>query len=141
MQSNYLRPKLSKDPTYDEANRGTRMQKLLPVTIFQTVRCSGRRNKDNKGIQYIHTIRKKKRLKVEYFKVTCSKCRKQYVGKTSSELRQRHYGHRREIETQSTPLGKHFAQGCGYLSWRIQVLLQNYFSFLLHTKSTLRAEL
>jgi hypothetical protein len=47
-------------------NRGTRMQKLLPVTIFQTVRCSGRRNKDNKGIQYIHTIRKKKRLKVMF---------------------------------------------------------------------------
>ena len=56
-----------------------------------------------------------------FFQVTCSKCRKQYVGKTEQELRQRHYGHRREIETGSSPLGKHFAQGCGYTSWRFQV--------------------
>ena len=46
---------------------------------------------------------------------------KQYVGKTEQELKQRHYGHRREIETKSSLLGKHFADSCGYTSFRIQV--------------------
>jgi hypothetical protein len=40
---------------------------------------------------------------------------------TEQCLRQRHYGHRREIDLQSTPLGKHFAGSCGYISWRFQV--------------------
>ncbi len=56
--------------------------------------------------------------------VTCANCRKQYVGKTEQPLRQRHYGHRREIETGATPLGRHFAEGCGggYASWRMQII-------------------
>lgn len=54
--------------------------------------------------------------------VTCSKCKKQYVGKTEQELRQRHYGHRREIDLQSSPLGKHFADVCGYTSWTFQII-------------------
>ena len=53
--------------------------------------------------------------------VTCRRCKKQYVGKTEQALRQRHYGHRREIELRSTPLGKHFAGECGYANWSMQV--------------------
>lgn len=53
--------------------------------------------------------------------VTCRRCKKQYVGKTEQALKQRHYGHRREIELQSTPLGKHFAGECGYANWSMQV--------------------
>ncbi|XP_023342679.1 uncharacterized protein LOC111712333 [Eurytemora carolleeae] len=56
--------------------------------------------------------------------VTCRRCRKQYVGKTQQSLRERHYGHRREIDTQSSPLGKHFAETCGIDSWRIQIIDQ-----------------
>ncbi len=53
--------------------------------------------------------------------VSCNRCRKQYVGKTEQTLRQRHYGHRREIETAASPLGRHFAEECGYANWRMQV--------------------
>ena len=70
--------------------------------------------------------------------MTCGLCQKQYVGKTEQTLRQRfqnleisilqfricrrnalkqnlletirHYGHRREIETLSSPLGRHFGE-------------------------------
>jgi len=58
--------------------------------------------------------------------VTCANqsCAKQYVGKTEQELKQRHYGHRREIETKSSLLGKHFADSCGYTSFRIQIIDQ-----------------
>jgi len=56
--------------------------------------------------------------------VTCRKCRKQYVGQTSQSLRERHYGHRREIDTSSSPLGKHFAETCGIDNWRIQIIDQ-----------------
>jgi len=54
--------------------------------------------------------------------VTCGKCQKQYVGKTEQTLRQRHYGHRREIETLSSPLGRHFGEGCGYDNWQLQII-------------------
>ncbi len=57
-----------------------------------------------------------------YIQVTCDKCKKQYVGKTEQTLRQRHYGHRREIDQESSHLGKHFSGPCGYTSFRIQVL-------------------
>lgn len=58
--------------------------------------------------------------------VTCANtsCAKQYVGRTEQELKQRHYGHRREIETRSSLLGKHFADSCGYTSFRIQIIDQ-----------------
>ena len=55
--------------------------------------------------------------------VTCRRCKKQYVGKTEQALKQRHYGHRREVELQSTPLGKHFAGECGYANWSMQVCI------------------
>ena len=29
---------------------------------------------------------------------------------------------RREIETLSSPLGRHFGEGCGYDSWQLQVI-------------------
>ena len=55
--------------------------------------------------------------------ITCRKCLKQYVGKSSKSLRQRHYGHRREIETESSALGQHFSQAnCGPDSLTIQVI-------------------
>ncbi len=44
------------------------------------------------------------------------------MGKTQNSLRDRHYGHRREIDTQSSLLGKHFGEVCGINSWRIQII-------------------
>ena len=55
--------------------------------------------------------------------ITCQKCKKQYVGKTVQTLKQRHYGHRREIDKQSSHLGEHFAGPCGYNNLRIQVCI------------------
>lgn len=54
--------------------------------------------------------------------ITCQKCKKQYVGKTAQTLKQRHYGHRREIDKQSSHLGLHFAGPCGYNNLRIQII-------------------
>ena len=55
--------------------------------------------------------------------ITCSSCDKQYVGKTEQSLRQRHYGHRREIEAASSALGQHFGPGgCGPDCLVIQVI-------------------
>ena len=44
--------------------------------------------------------------------ITCLDCGKQYVGKTSKHMYNRHGGHRMEIEERSTELGVHFAN-CG----------------------------
>jgi len=60
--------------------------------------------------------------KIIIYLVTCDKCKKQYVGKTAQSLKQRHYGHRREIDQQSSYLGQHFAGSCGYTSFRIQII-------------------
>ena len=57
--------------------------------------------------------------------ITCQKCKKQYVGKTVQTLKQRHYGHRREIDKQSSHLGEHFAGPCGYNNLRIQVCISD----------------
>ena len=38
--------------------------------------------------------------------VTCWACQVQYVGKTTEAMHKRHTGHRREIEDESTPLGR-----------------------------------
>ena len=55
--------------------------------------------------------------------ITCKKCQKQYVGKTEQSLRQRHYGHRREIEKGSSALGQHFSpEQCGAESLSIQII-------------------
>ena len=74
--------------------------------------------------------------------VTCSKCKKQYVGKSSQMLRKRHYGHRREMELKSTPLGVHFAGDCGYQSWTMQVKTKNtkisYLNLSFKTFSSLK---
>ena len=58
--------------------------------------------------------------------VTCvnENCGKQYVGKSLQEMRKRHYGHRREIEIKSSPLGKHFADVCGYVYFQLQIIDQ-----------------
>ena len=49
--------------------------------------------------------------------VTCLACSAEYIGKTTEAMHKRHTGHMREIEEESTPLGRHFAS-CGntYLS-------------------------
>jgi len=60
--------------------------------------------------------------KIIIYLVTCESCKKQYVGKTAQSLKQRHYGHRREIDQQSSSLGQHFAGSCGYTSFRIQII-------------------
>jgi hypothetical protein len=58
--------------------------------------------------------------------VTClnNNCGKQYVGKSTQEMRKRHYGHRREIEIKSSPLGKHFSDVCGYVYFQLQIIDQ-----------------
>ena len=53
--------------------------------------------------------------------VTCLACLAQYVGKTTELMHKRHAGHRREIEEESTPLGRHFAR-CGYTNMSIQII-------------------
>ena len=53
--------------------------------------------------------------------VTCQACSAQYTGKTIEAMHKRHTGHRREIENQSTPLGRHFAR-CGYQNFSLQII-------------------
>ena len=53
--------------------------------------------------------------------VTCQTCSAQYTGKTTETMHKRHTGHRREIEDQSTPLGRHFAR-CGYPNFSVQII-------------------
>ena len=53
--------------------------------------------------------------------VTCQACSSQYVGKTTEAMHKRHTGHRREIEDQSTPLGRHFSK-CGYANFSVQII-------------------
>ena len=66
-----------------------------------------------KGLQYNirHSLSCKSTFVV--YLVTCKACSSQYTGKTTEAMHKRHTGHRREIEDQSTPLGRHFAK-CGY---------------------------
>ena len=40
---------------------------------------------------------------------------------TTDPMHTRHTGHRREIEDESTPLGRHFAR-CGYSNFSIQMI-------------------
>ena len=40
--------------------------------------------------------------------VTCTDCNIQYVGQTTQEMRQRHYGHRSDIKSGTAGLGSHF---------------------------------
>ena len=53
--------------------------------------------------------------------VTCLACSAQYVGKTTEPMHKRHTGHRREIEDENTPLGRHFAR-CGYNNLGLQII-------------------
>ena len=53
--------------------------------------------------------------------VSCLACSAQYVGKTTETMHRRHSGHRREIEDESTPLGRHFGR-CGYGNFSLQVI-------------------
>ena len=43
------------------------------------------------------------------------------MGKTTEAMHKRHTGHRREIEEESTPLGRHFAR-CGYTNLGLQMI-------------------
>ena len=42
--------------------------------------------------------------------VTCTHCNIQYVGQTTQEMRQRHYGHRSDIRSGTAGLGSHFKE-------------------------------
>ena len=53
--------------------------------------------------------------------ITCLDCGKQYVGKTSKHMYNRHGGHRMEIEERSTELGVHFAN-CGLDNLSLQII-------------------
>ena len=57
---------------------------------------------------------------------TCTKCRGQYVGKTTKEFRRRHSGHKSEIKNLIGGLGHHYGQagGCGYQHVSIQIIEQ-----------------
>ena len=48
--------------------------------------------------------------------------RKQFVGKTEKSLQEKNAEHRRDIETQGSLLGRHFASVCGYENWSIQII-------------------
>ena len=73
------------------------------------------------GLTY--TIRHHLTCKSSYviYLVTCLACSAKYVGKTTEPMHKRHTGHRREIEDESTPLGRHFAR-CGYTSLGLQII-------------------
>ena len=53
--------------------------------------------------------------------ITCLDCYKQYVGKTTQHMHQRHGGHRSEIDDRSTELGEHFAS-CGLERLSLQII-------------------
>ena len=53
--------------------------------------------------------------------ITCIRCRCQYVGMSSNTMMERHRGHRREIQEETTPLGRHFAR-CGITHLSLQII-------------------
>ena len=53
--------------------------------------------------------------------ITCLDCDKQYVGKTTQHMHQRHGGHRSEMDDRSTELGEHFAS-CGLERLSLQII-------------------
>ena len=53
--------------------------------------------------------------------ITCNKCGKQYTGKTTQHMHQRHGGHRSEVDNKSSELGEHFAN-CGVTNMIIQIV-------------------
>ena len=73
------------------------------------------------GLQY--NIRHSLTCKSTYvvYLVTCKACSAQYTGKTTEAMHKRHTGHRREIEDQSTPLGRHCAK-FGYQNFSLQII-------------------
>jgi len=54
--------------------------------------------------------------------VTCTKCRKQYVGSCVADLRHKNSEHRQDIDLQRNLLGRHFASVCGYDFWSITII-------------------
>ena len=53
--------------------------------------------------------------------ISCTKCGKQYTGKTRQHMHERHGGHRNEIENETTELGKHFNL-CGINNLSLQII-------------------
>ena len=53
--------------------------------------------------------------------ITCQGCSKQYTGSSTDPLHVRHGGHRQEIRSESTELGRHFAR-CGVDNLSIQAI-------------------
>ena len=76
----------------------------------------------------VYKIKQKLNCKSTYviYLGTCTKCRGQYVGKTTKEFRRRHSGHKSEIKNQIGGLGHHYGRtdGCGYSRVSIQIIEQ-----------------
>ena len=53
--------------------------------------------------------------------ITCSKCLVQYKGMTINTMMERQGGHRKNIEEESTPLGRHFGR-CGIQNLSLQII-------------------
>jgi hypothetical protein len=53
--------------------------------------------------------------------VTCQACMAQYVGKTIESMHRRHNGHKEEIRSRTTPMGRHF-NTCGLNNYSLQVI-------------------
>ena len=53
--------------------------------------------------------------------ITCKECGKQYTGKKTQYMHQRHGGHGSEVENESSELGEHFAN-CGVTNMIIQIV-------------------
>ena len=53
--------------------------------------------------------------------ITCNTCKKQYTGKTTQHMHNRHSGHRSEVENRSSELGEHFSV-CGTQNMILQII-------------------
>ena len=57
---------------------------------------------------------------------TCTRCKGQYIGKSTRQFKRRHSGHKQEIKNCIGGLGHHYGGdgGCGYANLTIQVIDQ-----------------
>ena len=76
----------------------------------------------------IHSIRKYLTCDSSFivYLGTCSRCRGQYIGKSTRPFKRRHSGHKQEIKNRIGGLGHHYGgeNGCGYKNLTIQVIDQ-----------------
>ena len=57
---------------------------------------------------------------------TCTRCKGQYIGKSTRQFKRRHSGHKQEVKNKIGGLGHHYggARGCGYEAVEIQIIDQ-----------------